>query len=327
MDAGARSSSDKWSPTRSKSRRKQRSPGRNPPPHWPKQPGGNWPQISATVSAITALVALAFTGLSFMTTRDQIRIAVNGQMADRFTTATSQLASDELEIRLGAIHALGRIAHDSSYDHPAVMEMLATFVQTHAPLVRRPGRAPLCTRGEVPTDVVMALSAIGHRNPLHDGSRVIDLHGTCLNFLDLDGADLSCVNLSGAHLENAILENTILTGALLGSARLTGANFLAGRLDHAFLGGAIVDGEQGPAIFQGANLVGAHLTGTHFTGVDLTNANLDRALLAGSTFAGADLTGASLGTYLRDSDLTGAIGVDLSKQLSNPPVPKPVPCS
>jgi hypothetical protein len=51
-------------------------------------------------------------------------LARQGQVTDRYTKAIEQLGSDKLEVRIGGIYALERIAHDSPRDHPTIMEVL-----------------------------------------------------------------------------------------------------------------------------------------------------------------------------------------------------------
>jgi hypothetical protein len=49
-----------------------------------------------------------------------------------YTKAIEQLASDKLDVRLGGLYALERIAKDSARDHPMVMEVLSGFVRAHS---------------------------------------------------------------------------------------------------------------------------------------------------------------------------------------------------
>ena len=53
-------------------------------------------------------------------------------MTDRYTKAIEQLGSDKLDVRIGGIFALERIARDSARDHPTVMEVLAAFIREHS---------------------------------------------------------------------------------------------------------------------------------------------------------------------------------------------------
>ena len=55
-----------------------------------------------------------------------------GQVTDRYTKAIEQLGSDKLDVRIGGIYALERIARDSARDHPTVMEVLSAFIREHS---------------------------------------------------------------------------------------------------------------------------------------------------------------------------------------------------
>ena len=71
--------------------------------------------------------------------RDQRTIAAQGQITDRFAKAIELLGSadensePQMELRLGAIYSLERIARDSPRDHWTVMEVLTEYVRRHAP--------------------------------------------------------------------------------------------------------------------------------------------------------------------------------------------------
>ena len=52
---------------------------------------------------------------------------------DLYTKAIEQLGSKQLEVRLGAIYALERIARDSEKDHWPIMEVLTAYVRENAP--------------------------------------------------------------------------------------------------------------------------------------------------------------------------------------------------
>jgi hypothetical protein len=71
----------------------------------------------------------------------------------RYTKAIEQLGSGKLDVRIGGIYALERIAHNSPQDQPAVLEVLAAFIREQlmrnghrkSPARRRQGgqRAPV----------------------------------------------------------------------------------------------------------------------------------------------------------------------------------------
>ena len=63
----------------------------------------------------------------------QSEIAADQSIAEAFTRAISHLGDEKLEIRIGGIYALERIARDSKKDHWTIMEILTAFVRQHAP--------------------------------------------------------------------------------------------------------------------------------------------------------------------------------------------------
>jgi hypothetical protein len=70
-------------------------------------------------------------------------------VTDRYTKAVEQLGSDKLEVRIGGIYALERIACDSARDHPTVMDVLTAFIREHSheqwPLSNGAHGSPVCT--------------------------------------------------------------------------------------------------------------------------------------------------------------------------------------
>lgn len=58
-----------------------------------------------------------------------LEITEQGHLTDRYTKAIGQLGDDKLDIRLGGIYALERLAVDSARDHPTVVEVLGAFVR------------------------------------------------------------------------------------------------------------------------------------------------------------------------------------------------------
>ena len=74
--------------------------------------------------------------------RDQLELSRNGQLTERFTRAIDQLGTqDQLEVVLGGIYALERIARDSPDDRATIAEILTAYIRTHAPWPpSRPGQ-------------------------------------------------------------------------------------------------------------------------------------------------------------------------------------------
>jgi hypothetical protein len=61
------------------------------------------------------------------------RLEREGQITERFTRAIDQLGNEKLDVRLGGIYALERIAKSSIEDHGSIMEVLTAYAREHAP--------------------------------------------------------------------------------------------------------------------------------------------------------------------------------------------------
>jgi hypothetical protein len=242
------------------------------------------------VTALTAVGALVFTGLSLQSTRDQLEIARTDQVTQRFTTAVEHLGDDRTtDVRLGAVLALERIARDSAVDREAVGQLLAAFVRRRRPL----GETCVQDQGDQ-ADVDAALRVVSTERLV----AAPDLRATCLSGLDLSGARLRCATLAGADLTGT----TKLMGADLRQADLTGAVLSGTDPADASPPAANLNG----ADLEGARLTGADLSHTFLIGADLRGAELTAAMLTGVMLGRADLRGAHLlGTDLSDADLSG----------------------
>lgn len=84
-------------------------------------------------TACLAVLAGGLAAIGAYYTHETFGLNRAGQITERFTRAIDQLASGEVEVRLGGIYALERIARDSKEDHPQVVEVLTPFVRERAP--------------------------------------------------------------------------------------------------------------------------------------------------------------------------------------------------
>jgi len=243
-------------------------------------------RLQAASGFRTALVAglagLAALGSLVMATRTH-RLTQQGQVTDRYTKAIEQLGSDKLDVRLGGIYALERIASDSLRDRVTVTEVLTAFVRSHAPWPpSRPGQyvenAPI---EDIPLlglrapDVHAALTVLGRRQPpdAPDPMGVINLTHTDLRRADLFGAKLERVSLMGVQLEGSVLAGMQLRGALLRNTVLHRA-----RLSHIQLQDAILrDVQLECAVLRDVQLQGATLKGVQLQGAILNDVQLEGA--------------------------------------------------
>jgi hypothetical protein len=108
-------------------------------------PAGADDEASAESDARTALIqavaGLVLLGGLFFTYRT-LRLNRQGQITDRFTKAIEQLGDGKLDVRLGGIYALERIARDSADDHGTIMEVLTASVREHSTEAAQHKEAP-----------------------------------------------------------------------------------------------------------------------------------------------------------------------------------------
>jgi Pentapeptide repeats (8 copies) len=214
----------------------------------------------------------------------QLHTAREGQITERYTRAIDHLGHAELDVRLGGIYALERIARDSSADRVTIGEVLTAFVRIHAPW---PPSPPGLYPATAPIDQLPELQI---RAPEIQASLTVlgrggfALSGRPGDRLDLHDVDLRRANLRDAHLERAHLRRAHLGDAFLYRAHLEGA------------------------FLNDAHLEGAYLRGAHLERVDLRGAHLEGADFLGAHLGEVDLRGAVLedGRNLNDAHLNGA---------------------
>jgi hypothetical protein len=246
-----------------------------------------------TIAQIIGGLVILF-GLYF--TYKNLSVTEEGKLTDRFSKAVELLGSKELDVRLGGIYALERIAKDSQKDHRTVMEVLTAYVREHSPRKEEEESQEVSLNGifkpiELPivsTDIQAVLTVIGRRKRQNNEYGVIDLSHSWLmradlNNADLGWADLNQVNLrlaslNRANLSRAFLIRTDLRGAMLRGANLSGAHLLA-------------------ADISGAHLIEANLSEAHLTGADFSKASLCDADLRGADLRGANLTTVTFATW------------------------------
>jgi Pentapeptide repeats (8 copies) len=246
-------------------------------------------------AGLLAAGALLFTARNFTVSRRTFELTEQGQVTDRYTKAIEQLGSDKLDVRIGGIYALERVARDSSRDHPTVMEVLTAFIREHS---REPWPEPdpggQEQKRSIRPDVQAAVTVVGRREPARDVQR-IDLSRAKLLAAKLLAAELPGADLTAADLTAADLSRANLTRANLSGANLSGANLTVANLDGANLDGADLDG----ANLTAADLDGANLSGANLSGANLGLANLDDANLTRANWPGAE---AVPGGWKRDPD-------------------------
>jgi len=261
-------------------------------------------QCRATVAQILGgllvLVGLLATWRTVQSTWESVELARQGQITERFARAVELLGSEKLEVRLGGIYALERIARDSERDHWPIMEVLTAYVRENS--AWRDEKDIPSQSVPLATDIQAVLTVLNRRTRHWDDGRSLDLQCTDLRRAHLEGAHLEKANLFATHLEGAMLTGAHLEEADLSAARLQGARLSQAHLERAMLMSAHLNAAFEDAHLDGAWLQGAILQGADLAGASLKGADLTAADLSGAHLAGADLSGACL----RTADLSGA---------------------
>ncbi|MCM2413495.1 pentapeptide repeat-containing protein [Streptomyces sp. RKAG290] len=234
-----------------------------------------------------------------------LRATQEGYVTDRFSRAVEQLGSDKLDVRVGGLHTLWRVAEQSARDREAVISIQAAYLRTHLPW---PPTGPQAPAVDVPindiaplearaADSQVALTGLGVLCQRRDQSWV-NLGATDLRRADCDGLWLPEVNLDSSSMEAASLYH----------ANLTQASLVSVVLRHADLKTAILRRTRcALADLRGARLAETDLREADFTEADLREANLRKADARGAVFHRADLRLADLrGTDLSTADLLRA---------------------
>jgi hypothetical protein len=233
---------------------------------------------SAVLQGLAGLVLVA----GAVATWWQVHISRQGQITDRYSKAVDQLASRSVDVRIGSIYAMERIAKNSAADRTAILFLLGAFVRIHSPWPAGAPDGPQHPTAAVDEnlpwmrvrapDIQAAMGTLG-RLPRSREEPAISL-----SRVDLRSVALRDSRLNGSRFRYANLARSVLGGVWLEHADLTAADLRRASLDHAHL--------------AGANLSRASLQDANLRHADLRHANLRGANLRGATVNAAQLTGA-----------------------------------
>jgi hypothetical protein len=222
------------------------------------------------VAGVAVIAAVVVTWQQLETDRRQLRqqLAVTSQeqAGERFARALDQLGSEQLDVRLGGIYGLERIAVKASQeateggsaagggqaaytpaalgqwsaqDRVQVFEILSAYVRanSHRPPVGPAAGSPALQVRQA--DVHAAATVLARRTVLA-GDPPLDLSGSVLPGARLGWARLAGADLRGADVRGTSLQHADLVGVHLEQSLLCGAEFQDADLRGAHLQGARV---------------------------------------------------------------------------------------
>lgn len=189
----------------------------------------------------------------------QLIAAQDTHVTARYAKAVEQLGDPSLDVRLGGIYALERIARNSAADMGPIIEILGAFARGRSPWPPRiPGQftaqAPI---EDVPTlgirapDVQAAVTVLGRM--VRSDQPWLRLATTDLRKSRMYGLNMQYALLGGSSLRMARLYDTNLMGADLGGTDLRDSYLMRADLSESILRGADLRGAQ----LDGAKLTGA----------------------------------------------------------------------
>ena len=328
--------------------------------------------------ALAAIIGLPFLVWRSIVAQKQVDVAEQGQITDRINDAVKGLGTEKtvkrqrrdangealyvldadgtpdetqpiwdditepnLEVRIGAIYALERIAQDSDRDHIQIMEILCAYIRQNAPaseaqetIIKKwwrenrhkseEKRSAFPNQKQISCeikklnpprpDISVALDVLRRRSPAQISieRRNLQTRSAKAYQLDLRSTNMQRADLENAEFENARLEGSHLDGAILTGSRLNGANMKGTwlvdcKLDHADLEGVdLTKANLTNAILRGSNLCQSKLVNTNLPYAVLANAQVDNAALIQANLRFARLNGANLSdASLVGSDLGG----------------------
>jgi Pentapeptide repeats (8 copies) len=168
--------------------------------------------------------------------QDNLEVSKEGQITERFARAIEQLGAIDhlgnlaIEVRLGGIYALEKIANESEYDYWPIIEILTAYV-----------RLKSCNTIEpIKMDIQTILTVLGRRRYIYKYGETerINLSNIHLDFANLEGAKFSGANLKKSSLIEANFKGANLEGVHLEGANLQGA-FLSCSVHRHTAGGYI----------------------------------------------------------------------------------------
>ncbi len=258
--------------------------------------------LAISVFAIFSGIGAVF---AFYTSIVRTETAEQGLITDRINKAVEGIGKNDeggdpiIEVRLGALYALERIAQDSIRDHIQIMEILCAYIRYNSPKINTADQTK-----PLREDIQIAVAIIGRRGRWPEGKKYLQKEYDQEYRLDLHKCDLHGARLNEANLNNARLTSTNLRIAQLMNAKLNGAKLSNAELDYANLKNANMRAASiNRASLRSVNLTNAKLNGASLMGAKLNNARLINADFENTKILNIDMSGVNIGetkmTYVR----------------------------
>jgi hypothetical protein len=207
-----------------------------------------------------------------------------------------------LEVRLGAIYALERIARDSERDHWPILEVLCAYIRNPQNCGIPKTKDDIKAIGQWPhsappprVDIQAAVSVMGRRSISRlayerENGYYLDFTDANLQSAVFFGLSFPGSQFSRAHLESAQMQRANLRGCRFVGTRIDGAGFGLANLDGAVFDFAHADG----AAFGNCSMKMTSFTKTRMDKTIYNSSTLDKSLFFETALNAAQFIAASL---------------------------------
>jgi hypothetical protein len=234
------------------------------------------------IGGLLFLATALFTWWQLQIGRGQLQIGRESQITEQFNTAIDHLGNDKVDVELGGIYALERIAIISERERGPIVEVLTAYVRQHAPRPAVLDEAPDPATLKAPTaDVQAAMIVLARRAAGEERGADLDLSCVDLRRLHLAAPKVEVAQLQRVNLQEALLQACNLQAANLANADLWRADLRWSSLKSANLQKAYLQ----EADLRDTELQGADLSGADLEGIKLEGAQADKRTIWPEGFA------------------------------------------
>ncbi len=189
-----------------------------------------------------------------------------------------EITAPNIEVRIGAIYALERIAKLNLDEHIQIMEILCAYVRENAKALSLTPTEDLISRPKIRGDIQTALTVIGRRKTHQREKEKNEKFALNLSNSDLSGADLENADLAGAllikcRIEAAFMPNADLTGAKLLGSLLNHTNFDRTLMRGTRLDNAIINRPKVRSGGMSESITMANIESLSVAGADISSIN------------------------------------------------------
>ena len=205
-----------------------------------------------------------------------------------------------IEVRLGAIYLLRRLAEDNARDHAPIIETLCDYIRQNSLQEKQKWERTRKSEDELPSpraDIQGAINAVGNKelaalSILRTIQPQKTLSGAFLPNYVFENLDFSYSNFASSDLRNAkFIGDSVMKNIDFGLSNLKSTYFSNSDFRNSnFFGVELFD-----AMFTNANLKGSNFLGNCFSSVIFSNSNITKsdfrsAVLYNTRFIVSDLT-------------------------------------